>query len=101
VVAPGPDNTSGLRTVSVREIPTDLAGLDIGPATVSQFGAALSNAKTVVWNGPMGVFEKSPFAAGTLGVARAVSECGAFSVIGGGDTIAAIQQAGGTCRMAQ
>ena len=99
VVATGVDNPSGLRTVSVREIPADLAGLDIGPATVSQFGAALSHAKTVVWNGPMGVFEREPFAAGTLGVAKAVSECGAFSVVGGGDTIAAIQQAGVTSRV--
>ena len=99
VVATGVDNPRGLRTVSVREIPTDLAGLDIGPATVTQFGAALSNAKTVVWNGPMGVFEKEPFASGTLGVAKAVSECGAFSVVGGGDTIAAIQQAGVASRI--
>jgi phosphoglycerate kinase len=99
VVATGVDNPSGLRTVSVREIPAVLAGLDIGPATVSQFRAALSNAKTVVWNGPMGVFEKEPFAAGTLGVAKAVSECGAFSVVGGGDTIAAIQQAGVASRI--
>src|SRR5262249_43830955 len=94
VVAVGPDDTSGLRTVGVREIPSDLAGLDIGPATVGQFPAALKGAKTVVWNGPMGVFEKEAFAAGTLGVAKAVSECGGFSVIGGGDTIAAVQQAG-------
>jgi phosphoglycerate kinase len=94
VAAAGVDDPSGLRTVSVREIPADLAGLDIGPATVAQFGASLSNAKTVVWNGPMGVFEKEAFSKGTLGVAKAVSECGAFSVVGGGDTIAAIHQAG-------
>ncbi|HEV8437345.1 MAG TPA: phosphoglycerate kinase [Methylomirabilota bacterium] len=94
VVAAGPGDTTGLRTVAIREIPADLMGLDIGPATVAQFAAALKGAKTVVWNGPMGVFEKEPFAAGTLGVAKAVSECGAFSVVGGGDTIAAVQQAG-------
>src|SRR5258708_10923754 len=99
VVVAGVDAPSGLRTVAVREIPADLAGLDIGPATVAQFGAALSTAKTVVWNGPMGVFEKEAFSAGTLGVAKAVSECGAFSVVGGGDTIAAIQQAGGGSRI--
>ncbi|HKW92167.1 MAG TPA: phosphoglycerate kinase [Methylomirabilota bacterium] len=94
VVAPGPEATSGLRTVAIREIPTDLMGLDIGPATVTQFTTALKGVRTVVWNGPMGVFEKEPFAAGTLGVARAVADSGAFSVIGGGDTIAAVQKAG-------
>jgi 3-phosphoglycerate kinase len=93
-VAPSPDSADGIRTVGTREIPDELMGLDIGPLTVAQFGAALQGAKTVVWNGPMGVFEKPAFAAGTLGVARAVSGCGAFSVIGGGDTIAAVRQAG-------
>jgi phosphoglycerate kinase len=94
VAASGLDAVSGLRTVAIREIPEDLMGLDIGPATVTQFGAALKGAKTIIWNGPMGVFEKEPFAAGTLGIARAVAEAAAFSVIGGGDTIAAVQQAG-------
>jgi phosphoglycerate kinase len=94
VAAPSPDSADGIRTVGVREIPGELMGLDIGPLTVAQFGAALQGAKTVVWNGPMGVFEKPAFAAGTLGVARAVAGCGAFSVIGGGDTIAAVRQAG-------
>jgi phosphoglycerate kinase len=93
VVAAGVDAVSGLRTVGVREIPDELMGLDIGPATVIQFATALKAARTIIWNGPMGVFEKEPFAAGTLGVARAVAESGAFSVIGGGDTIAAAQQA--------
>ncbi len=94
VAAPGPGAGSGLRTVAIREIPDDLMGLDIGPATVTQFATALKGARTIVWNGPMGVFEKAPFAAGTLGVGRAVADSGAFSVIGGGDTIAAVQQAG-------
>lgn len=94
VVAPGIDAVSGLRTVGIREIPEDLMGLDIGPATVTQFATALKGARTIIWNGPMGVFEKERFAAGTLGVARAVADSGAFSVIGGGDTIAAVQQAG-------
>lgn len=99
VVAPSLDSVEGIRTVGVREIPDDLMGLDLGPLTVAQFGAALKSAKTVLWNGPMGVFEKPPFAAGTVGVARAVAGCGAFSVIGGGDTIAAVQHAGVTDRI--
>jgi len=99
VVASGPDETTGLRTVGIREIPADMMGLDIGAGTVSQFAAALKGAGTVVWNGPLGVFEKEPFSAGTLGIARAVSECGGFSVIGGGDTIAAVQQAGVASRI--
>jgi phosphoglycerate kinase len=94
VVASGLDATEGIRTVSVREIPRDRMGLDIGEGTVTQFAAALKNAGTIVWNGPMGVFEKPAFAAGTMGVARAVAASGGFSVIGGGDTIAAVQAAG-------
>ncbi len=99
VAASAPDSAEGIRTVGVREIPDDLMGLDVGPLTVAQFGAALQGAKTVVWNGPMGVFEKPAFVAGTLGLARVVAGCGAFSVIGGGDTIAAIRQAGVTDRI--
>jgi phosphoglycerate kinase len=99
VVAAGIEATSGLRTVGIREIPSELMGLDIGPATVAQFSSALKGVGTVTWNGPMGVFEREPFAAGTLGVARAVSECGAFAVIGGGDTVAAVQQAGVASKM--
>jgi len=93
VVAAGLDSPSG-RTVSIREIPANQMGLDLGPASVEQFAITLRTAKTIVWNGPMGVFEKAPFAAGTVGVARAVVGGSAFSVIGGGDTIAAVNQAG-------
>jgi phosphoglycerate kinase len=69
-------------------------GLDIGPRTVERFAAVLKTAGTIVWNGPMGVFERPPFAGGTLGIARAVASASAFSVIGGGDTVAAVNQAG-------
>ena len=93
VVADGLDSASG-RVVSIREIPSDQMGLDIGPLTVDRFGAALKSARTIVWNGPMGVFEKPPFARGTLALGRAVAESSAFSVIGGGDTVAAVNQAG-------
>ena len=99
VVAPGLDSVEGIRPVGVREIPGELMGLDLGPLTVAQFAGALKGAKTILWNGPMGVFEKAPFAAGTIGVARAVADSGAFSVIGGGDTIAAVQHAGVTERI--
>lgn len=98
LVAPGVDSATG-RAVGIREIPADQMGLDIGPRTVEGFAAALRGARTIIWNGPMGVFEKPPFAGGTLAVARAVAESGAFSVIGGGDTIAAVAQAGVTDRI--
>jgi phosphoglycerate kinase len=98
VAAEGLDSPSG-RTVGVREIPADLMGLDIGPRTVEAFTAELRTARTIAWNGPMGVFEKAPFAGGTVAVARAVASAPAFSVIGGGDTIAAVAQAGVTDRI--
>ena len=93
VVAPGLDSPEG-RPVGIREIPADQMGLDIGPLTVERFAATLRAARTIVWNGPMGVFEKAPFAAGTLAVAHAVTEGPAFSVVGGGDTGAAVTRAG-------
>jgi phosphoglycerate kinase len=93
IVADGLDSPSG-RAVGIREIPDGQMGLDIGPRTIDRFAAVLKSARTIVWNGPMGVFEKPPFAAGTLAVARAVAEAPAFSVIGGGDTIAAVNMAG-------
>ena len=95
VVADGLDSARG-RAVGIREIPADQMGLDIGPRTVERFTAALSGARTIVWNGPMGVFERPAFAAGTLALARAVAGASAFSVIGGGDTVAAVTQAGVT-----
>jgi phosphoglycerate kinase len=93
VVADGLDSATG-RAVGIREIPESQMGLDIGPRTVERFTAVLATAKTIVWNGPMGVFEKPPFAAGTVAIARAVADAPAFSVIGGGDTIAAVNAAG-------
>jgi phosphoglycerate kinase len=93
VVAPDPDSGGG-RAVPVREIPADAMGLDIGPRTVERFAEAIRTARTLVWNGPLGMFERPPFAAGTLAVARAVAAASAFSVVGGGDTVAAVNQAG-------
>ena len=93
VVAESPESGEG-RVVAVREIPVHLMGLDIGPLTLARFGEAVRGARTVVWNGPMGVFERPPFAAGTLGLARALAASAVFSVVGGGDTAAAVHQAG-------
>jgi phosphoglycerate kinase len=72
----------------------DRMGLDIGPATVSAFARALTDAKTVVWNGPMGVFEIDAFAQGTIGVARAAANVTGTTIVGGGDSIAAVRKAG-------
>jgi len=82
------------RTVPVTAIPADWEGADIGPETIAKFGAAIKGAATVVWNGPMGIFEFSKFAEGTRGIAQALAESGAISIIGGGDSAAAVQQLG-------
>jgi phosphoglycerate kinase len=81
-------------TVAADEIPADQLGLDIGPRSVELFAGALGGARTVFWNGPMGVFELAPFAAGTRGVAQAVGAVEGLSVVGGGDSAAAVRQLG-------
>ena len=78
----------------VEAIPADRIGLDIGPKTVEQFSRVVAAAKTIIWNGPMGVFEKPPFDAGTVAIAKAVAESGAVSVVGGGDSEKAVKVAG-------
>jgi phosphoglycerate kinase len=87
------------RVVPAEEIPADWQGLDIGPETRRAFAEEIRGAGTVVWNGPMGVFEMDAFAEGTIAVARALSECGGTTIIGGGDSVAAIEKAGLTDRM--
>ena len=82
------------KVVSADKIPEDWMGLDIGPKTIEQFKEAISQAKTVFWNGPMGVFEWDNFMEGTLEVGKAVAESGAMSVIGGGDSAAAMEKLG-------
>ncbi|MEV1290672.1 phosphoglycerate kinase [Pseudonocardia sp. NPDC049635] len=82
------------RTVPVGEIAEGWLGLDIGPDSVAAFAERIGAAKTIFWNGPMGVFEMAPFAEGTRGVARAIADSGAFSVVGGGDSAAAVRALG-------
>lgn len=79
---------------AVTEIPDGKMGLDIGPETAKAYAAEIAKAKTIIWNGPMGVFEKKPFDAGTVAVAKAVAESGALSVVGGGDSEKAVKSAG-------
>jgi len=92
VAAQGMDGQAA--TVDADAIPDGWAAYDIGPRTIEQFSAVIGNARTIFWNGPMGVFERPAFANGTLAIAKAVAESGAFSVIGGGDSVAAIEQSG-------
>jgi phosphoglycerate kinase len=83
------------RVVQGMEVPEDLAALDIGPETARGFADAVARAKTIFWNGPMGVFESEPFAGGTLAVAKAIAGTkGVLSVVGGGDSVAAVHKAG-------
>jgi phosphoglycerate kinase len=94
VAAPEIAADAPARTVPAREIPSDLMGLDVGPKTVEEFARILADARTILWNGPMGVFELEPFSAGTRGVAMAAAGADAFTVVGGGDSLLAIQKAG-------
>ncbi len=82
------------KTVRMEDVPAGMKCLDIGPQTRAAFEAEVAEAKTIFWNGPMGVFEMEPFSAGTLGLAKAVAASDAVSVIGGGDSVAAVNKAG-------
>ena len=94
VVADEISDDAATQVVPVEAIPADQMGLDIGPQSIALFRSKLADAHTVVWNGPMGVFEVPAFATGTLEVARAISEVDGTSVVGGGDSAAAVRQLG-------
>jgi len=93
VVAAALEDEAGAAVVA-GAIPAGRMGLDIGPASVAAFSKALAEARTILWNGPMGVFERPAFAQGTLKVGQAVAASGAFSVVGGGDSVAAVEKLG-------
>jgi phosphoglycerate kinase len=97
IIANAYDNNASRNTVSVDNIPSDWMGLDIGPATVDRFGTEIKKSNTIVWNGPMGVFEMDNFAVGTRKIAELIAEAsdkGATSIVGGGDSAAAISKFG-------
>ena len=99
VIANDFDNPTEIKTVEAGKIPEGWQGLDIGPKTIELFSDAIKSAKTVVWNGPMGVFEKPEFAKGTLAIATAMAESDATTIIGGGDSAAAVTQMGLASKM--
>jgi phosphoglycerate kinase len=99
VIAEKPDAAAATRVVDSTAIPAGWMGLDIGPKAREAFAKIIQGAKTVVWNGPMGVFELAPFSQGTVAIARAIAASGATSIVGGGDSVAAVAQAGVTDKM--
>jgi phosphoglycerate kinase len=94
IVAEKLDASAAAEVAPTRTIPANRLGVDIGPATRADYAAQIAKAKTIVWNGPMGVFEIPQFAEGTVAIARAVAASSAVSVVGGGDSVAAVKKAG-------
>jgi 3-phosphoglycerate kinase len=94
VVAPAPEDEVETQVVDSSNIPEGWMGLDVGPSSVDLFGEKLEGARTVIWNGPLGVFELAKFAQGTLGVAKLVAGSDAFTLVGGGDSVSAVKKAG-------
>ena len=96
VLAQSPSSTE-TKITDIAQTPPDLMGLDIGPKTIELFRRDLATAKMIIWNGPLGMFERPAFAAGTLGIAKAVAaatQAGATTIVGGGDSVAAVEEAG-------
>jgi 3-phosphoglycerate kinase len=94
VVAASPDDGAHAKTVAMNKIPDGLMALDVGEKTIAQYGRLLEPAKTIFWNGPMGVFEKPPFDRGTMAIAKLVAACKAVTVVGGGESVQAAHEAG-------
>ena len=97
IASSAPDGSAPGVPKRVEQLGADEMGVDIGPESLRQFAARLADARTVVWNGPMGIFEVPAFAAGTMGVAKAIAALkpqGAVTVVGGGDSVAAVQESG-------
>jgi len=94
VVAPSLEKAREAKTVAMNAIPENASAFDIGEKTIEMFRRMTENAKTIFWNGPMGVFETKPFDAGTLGVAKILAESPAFTVVGGGESVEAVKEAG-------
>jgi phosphoglycerate kinase len=94
IVAAKLDPSAAAEVAPTRSIPVDRLGVDIGPATRADYAAHIAKAKTIVWNGPMGVFEIPQFAEGTVAIAHAVADSSAVSVVGGGDSVSAVKKAG-------
>lgn len=94
VVAEGMNDGAETKIVTSQEIPKGWVGLDIGPATTRLFSEAIQDAKTIIWNGPMGMFEKDAYSRGTFAIARAVADAYATTIVGGGDTDVAVHRAG-------
>jgi phosphoglycerate kinase len=96
VAADRPEAGATTRVVSADDFPADLLGVDIGPETASRYAAEIEAARTVLWNGPMGIFEIDAFSRGTMAVAEALAACRGVTVVGGGDSVAALARAGRT-----
>jgi 3-phosphoglycerate kinase len=94
IVAAAFDNNSPGTVVPVDAIPDDAMGLDIGPRSVKIFSEKIKSARTIIWNGPMGAFEMPSFAQGTNDIAQALAASGCLSIVGGGDSVTAVNQAG-------
>ena len=94
VVADRMNSKANIKIVPIQEIPNDWMVLDIGPATVLLYSEALYDAKTIIWNGPLGVFEIDAFSRGTIAMVRSVADSHALSIVGGGDTDVAVHKSG-------
>ena len=99
VIAKNPAADAEIKICNIKDIPEDWMGLDIGPATITLFSDAVKNAKTIVWNGPLGMFELAPFSKGTFSLVHAVANSGALTIVGGGDTDTAVHQTGESAKI--